>query len=408
MCATSQKHGFTLPLTITILAIIGILVSSFYTMVKNERIESFRRYSDAQAILELESGVNYAFHRMQTEHKPWRTDSLKHASNDSNILFSLSQVQDGAFASLKIFNHDSSQHFVAHTGFILKSLPALTILATHANISLATNARIEGGTALRNGGFSYSSHYKMRAEKDAFFDTVYVADTLAIFDTLKFYPELSRNQFKEKFEKERCLFDGTEKVPEILSCQVVTMQGDSHCDHCKITADKIFLRERANTLKANFTARAIFLKDSIQISGTFFAQDTLEASLKRKQENSINLIVQGRRTGEVEYTGHLSIDELTADKMLILFMGDHWDENMKGIPVSISEKAEIKGTVISNGMIDFRGKLTGQMIAHYLGFYENETLWRGFFRDGQIKGDTTIHTFLPDIVYLGGEASYEK
>ena len=48
------------------------------------------------------------------------------------------------------------------------------------------------------------------------------------------------------------------------------------------------------------------------------------------------------------------------------------------------------------------------MIAHYLGFYENETLWRGFFRDGQIKGDTTIHTFLPDIVYLGGEASYEK
>jgi hypothetical protein len=48
------------------------------------------------------------------------------------------------------------------------------------------------------------------------------------------------------------------------------------------------------------------------------------------------------------------------------------------------------------------------MIAYHFGFYEGETFWRGFFRDGSVKGDTTIHTFLPDIVYLGGEASYEN
>ena len=77
-------------------------------MVKNERMESFRRFSDAQATLELESGVNYAFYRMQNEHKPWRTDSLLHTSNDSSVHFALSQMQDGAFASLKVFNHDSS------------------------------------------------------------------------------------------------------------------------------------------------------------------------------------------------------------------------------------------------------------------------------------------------------------
>lgn len=403
-----DKRGFTLPLTIAILVIIGFLVSSFYTMVKNERIESARRFSDAQATLELESGVNYAFSRMQSEHKPWRTDSLQHTSKDGNIRFSLSQTQDGAFASLNIFNHDSSRSFTAHTGFNPQNRPALTLLASQANISLVGNARIDGGAALMNGTISYSSHYKMRAEKDAFFDTVFVGDSLKYFDTLSFFPELSRAQFTEKFQKERCVFDGTEAVPTELSCRVVTMQGDSRCDRCKIIADKIFLRERASFTKANIIARTISLKDSIKLSGTFFAQDSLEASIKRNQENSINLIVQGRKTGDVEYTGSLTVNKLKADKVLILFMGDNWDETMKGIPITISESVNIKGSVISRGMVDFRGKLTGQMIAYHLGFYEGETLWRGFFRNGQIKSDTTVHTFLPDIIYLGGEASYEN
>ena len=408
MIATGNKRGYTLPLTIAILVVIGFLASTFYTMVKNERIESFKRFSDAQATLELESGVNYAFYRMQSERKPWRTDSLQHVSKDESIRFSLSQKQDGAFASLNIFNHDSSRHFNAHTGFIPANRPALTLLAAQANASLVGNARIEGGTALRNGTISYSSHYKMRAEKEAFFDTVYVGDSLKYFDTLSFFPELSREQFAKTFNKDRCVFDGTDAVPKALSCRVVTMQGDSRCDNCKIIADKIFIRDRAKTLKANIIARTITLKDSILLSGMFFAQDSLEVSLKRKQESPINLIVQGRKTGDVEYTGTLTVEKLNADKVLILFMGDNWDETTKGIPVTIGEEVEIRGGIISRGTVNFSGKLTGQMIAYHIGFYEGETLWRGFLRNGKIKGDTTIHTFLPDIIYLGGEASYEN
>lgn len=408
MSKMANKRGFTLPLTIAILVVIGFLASSFYTMVKNERIESFRRFSEAQTTLELESGVNYAFYRMQNERKPWRTDSLQHTSKDENIRFSLSQKQDGAFAKLDVFNHDSSRHFSAHTGFIPTDRPVLTLLASQANISLVGNARIEGETALINGTVSYSSHYKMRAEKDAFFDTVYVGDSLAYFDTLKFYPELSREQFAKTFDKDRCVFDGTEAVPENFSCRVVTMQGDSRCNRCKIIADKIFLRGRASTLKANIIARTISIKDSATLSGTFFAQDSLETSVTSNQENAINLIVQGHKTGDIEYTGTLTIDKLKADNALIIFMGDNWDETMKGIPVTIAKEAEIKGTVISRSIVNFSGKLSGQMVAYHLGFYEGETLWRGFFKNGQIKKDTSIHTFLPDIVYLGGEASYEN
>ena len=408
MQKTANKRGFTLPLTIGILVVIGFLTSSFYTMVKNERIESFKRFSDAQATLELESGVNYAFYRMQNEHGPWRTDSLQHTSNDSCIRFSLSQIQAGAFAKLQIFNHDSSRSFNAYTGFVPPNRPALTLLATQANVSLVGKALIEGGSALQNGTISYSSHYKMRAEKEAFFDTVYVGDTLAYFDTLKFFPELTREQFAKSFEKDRCVFDGTEVVPEELNCRIVTMQGDSRCNRCNIIADKIFLRERASTLKASIIARTITLNDSVLLSGTFFAQDTLEVSLKRNQDYLINLVLQGRKTDEVEYTGFLNIDKLKASNILILFMGDNWDETMKGIPVTIGENADIRGNVISRGMVNFSGKLNGQMIAYHFGFYEGETLWRGFLRNGQIKGDTSVHTFLPDIIYLGGEASYEN
>ena len=406
MHTTTDKLGFTLPLTIAILVVIGFLVSTFYGMIKNERIESFRRYSDAQATLELESGVNYAFYRMQEEHKPWRTDSLQYTSKDGNIRFSLSHVQNGAFAALNIFNHDSSQSFKAHTGFIPPNSPALILLAAQTNVSLVGKARIEGGSVLRNGTITYSNHYKMRADKEAFFDTTYVGDTLPYFDTLKFYPELSREQFISKFDNERCVFDGTESVPENLNCQTVTMQGDSRCDRCNIKASKVFIRERASTKKANIIAQTISLKNDAILSGTFFAQESLEVNLRQKQENAINLIVQGKQTGEIDYAGSISIDSLIANSVLILFMGDGWNETMKGIPIKIADNVEIRGTLISRGIVDFRGTLTGQMIAYHFGFFEEEILWRGFFRNGKIKGDTSVHNLLPDIIYLGGQASY--
>ena len=193
-----------------------------------------------------------------------------------------------------------------------------------------------------------------------------------------------------------------------LLCKTVIMQGDSRCDKCNIKADRLFVRERAQLKDANVIARAISLKDTAAVSGTFFAQDSLEVSLTRKQDASLNLILQGRKTGEVEYTGFMEIQKLKASRALVIFMGDNWDETAKGVPVNVAKDVEIRGALISRGMTDFRGKLTGMLITYNLGFYEEHTLWRGFLRDGRIIGDTTIHTFLPDIVYLGGEASYEK
>lgn len=402
------RSGFTLPLTIVIITVIGFLVSAFYTMVKSERMESARRFKDSQSLLEFESGINYAFYRMQNEHKPWRTDSLMHASASGNILFSLSQVQDGAFARTRVYNRDSSRIFNVHSGFNAPPRPALTLLASQADLALAGNARIKGGVATRNGTLTYSNHYKMPAGKQAFFDTLFTGDTLACFDTLKFYPELSRKQFAERFETENCTFDGSESLSGSISCKTVVFQGESRCRSCRISSDRIFVRGNAVFENANVISRAIFLKESPQLSGTFFAQDTLEASLDKPQNHPLRFIVQGRKTGETQYSGKLNIRKLTANDMLVAFMGDNWDATFLGAPLDIADSVKIRGTVVSRGTVSFSGELEGQMIAYHLGFYEKDEFWRGFLKDGKITGDTTVHTLIPDIIYLGGEASYAE
>ena len=400
------RNGYTLALTLVILVVIGFLVSTFYGMVKSERIESCHRFRIAQAELEFESGINYAFYRMQSEHKPWRTDSLQHASANGNIRFSLSQSQDGAFARTRVYNRDSSRIFDVHSGFIAPPRPALTLLASHADLALVGNARIEGGTAIKNGTLTYSSHYKMPAGKKALFDTLYTGDTLDCFDTLKFYPELSRKQFTEKFERENCIFDGNESISGKINCKTVIFQGESQCHSCRIDADRVFVRGNSTFKNANVVSRSIFLKESPKLSGTFFAQDTLEISLDSPQKSTVNFIVQGRKSGEAQYTGRLNINKLQASDILAVFMGDNWDETMLGTPVNIADSVKIRGTVVSRGTVNFSGELNGQMIAYHLGFYENDEFWRGFFKDGKITGDTSVHTLLPDIIYLGGEASY--
>lgn len=407
-----DKRGFTLPLTIVILVAIAFLSFSLYDMVRRERMESFRRFTDIRAELEFESGANYAFYRMQKEGKPWRTDSLSHTSKDGNISFSLSHVQDGACARLDVFNHDSTKSFSVHTGFIPNSRPALTLLTQQANTSLVGKAKIEGGVAMQTGSVTYSSHYKMRADREAFFDTVFSGESLPYFDTLKFHPELGRNQFTDKFTEESCVFDGNESVSEDerwhSSCKTLTMQGDSRCENCTIRADRVFIRERANLQNASVVARTISIKDSAQISGEFFAQESLLVNLKTTQQKKFRLVVQGKKSGETKYSGLLNLQKLVADDAVVIFMGDNWDETMGGIPVNIAESVKIRGAIISKGTTDFRGKLDGMMIAYNFGFYDGNTLWRGFLRGGQIKGDTAYHPFLPDMVYLGGEAIYEK
>lgn len=402
-----SKRGYTLPLTITILFVIGILSVSFYDMVKRERQESFRRYKDAQSTLELESAANYAFYRMSTAKEPWRTDSLLHTSKDGKIKFHIRHVQDGPFARLSALDQDSTKVFTATTGFVPQNRPALVLSASQSSIALVGNARIEGGTALKQGRVSYSTNYKNRAGKDAFYDTVYVGDTLPYFKELRYYPELSRKSFDNKFDRQSCVFDGTDKIHGELRCSMVVMQGDTKCDRCRIIADRLFIRGRSSLNKANVIARTISLKDSVFASGTFFAQDSMEVDLKLPQNNPEWFIVQGQKSSDVDYIGYMSIQRLKASKAAILFYGDNWDESLKASPVEISENADITGTVVVNGVVDFKGKLKGSMTVHNFAFYEGETLWRGFLKGGQIKGDTSVHVMLPDVVYFGGDPSYE-
>lgn len=402
-----SKQGYTLPLTITILLVIGYLSFSFYEMVKRERQDSFRRYKNIQAELELESAANYSFYRMAQEGKPWRTDSLTYSTKDGTIGFFIRHFQDGAFARLEAHNRDSSKSLSVHTGFIPKARPALVLTAPQSSIALVGDARIEGGTATKKGSVSYSTNYKMRATKEAFHDTVYVGDTLPYFDILKYYPELSRKNFADKFSQQNCVFDGVDLVPEELSCATVVLQGDSRCKGCKIQAERVFIRERSKIEHGDITARTISAKENVSLNGVFFAQDSLEINVNTEQNAKNTFVLQGRKVSDVDYTGKMAFKKLKAKDASIIFLGDNWDETLRGVPVEITEEVDITGAIIVNGTIDFRGKLKGHMTISNFSFYEGETLWRGFLRGGQIKGDTSVHVMLPDMVYFGGDPSYE-
>ncbi|SHK38742.1 hypothetical protein SAMN05720468_101286 [Fibrobacter sp. UWEL] len=185
------------------------------------------------------------------------------------------------------------------------------------------------------------------------------------------------------------------------------MQGDSRCKQCKIVADRIFIRERARFDQAEIVARNISIKENVSLNGIYFAQDTIEINVNNIQEKKNVFILQGHKTSDVDYIGKLSIQKLKAKDAAVLFLGDNWDETLRGIPVEISENTDITGTLVANGIVDFRGKLKGSMTVSNLSFYEGETLWRGFMRGGQIKGDTSVHVMLPDNIFFGGEPSYE-
>lgn len=133
----------------------------------------------------------------------------------------------------------------------------------------------------------------------------------------------------------------------------------------------------------------------------------MEVDLKLPQTSPVWFVVQGQKSSDVDYIGYMSIQRLNASKAAILFYGDNWDESLKASPVEISENTDITGTVVVNGVVDFKGKLKGNMTVHNFSFYEGETLWRGFLKGGQIKGDTSVHVMLPDVIQFGGVPSYE-
>jgi len=402
------KNGFTMAVTMVLLSILGILSLTIYGMVKAERIESFRRFQKSQDELSFETAMDYGFYRMESEKAPWRTDSLSYATSMGNIKFNISHKQDGLFSKITVFNPDSTKIGVdkeIHPGFIQPPLPAITLLAPNADIALVGDAQIRGGVALKNGRISYSTHYKMPATKNAFADSIRYDSTFPYFDSIGIFPELTRNIFVQSFEKNRCTFDATDIVPPELSCKTVVLRGDSKCNKCKIIADRLFITERSNLQKVNIISRTISMTQQALVSGAFLAQDSLEVNLSKPQGDALWLALQGRKTGDADYSGHMDIQRLSASNATIIYLADNWDETLRSQPVKIGQNTEIKGAIISKGSMDMQGKLQGALMAWSFAFYEGQTLWNGFLRNAKITKDTTLQVLTPDIVQIGKEAS---
>ena len=400
--------GFTLPLAIVILAVMGNIALVIFTMVKAERVESFRRYTKCQAELNIESGLDFAFARIQSASQPWRTEGLQYNSPDSSVSFSLSHVQNGVYSRLQVFSNDSAVSTVARPGFRQPALPALTFISSKATLAISRDASVKGGISIAEGNVNYSTHYRMMANKNSYYDTAYTDIKPAISDSLKFFPELSRNQFDSLYKKDLCEFDAKDVLPQELSCRNVIVQGDALCDKCSIRANKVRIRGNAIFKGADIRAISISATGNADVSGVLFARDSIFVDLDRTQEHPLRIALQGRKSGPAEYTGRMDIERISAKNILLLFIGDNWEETLHGIPIRISEKCDLTGLVVSIGSLDLRGHIRGSVITRNLVFEEDGTLWRNFLRETNIERDSTIDILLPDILHLGGTATYEK
>ncbi|MBO7551740.1 MAG: hypothetical protein J6T62_09520 [Fibrobacter sp.] len=408
--------GFTLPLALVILAVMGNIALVIFSMVKSERVESFRRYTKIQAELNIESGIDFALNKMETESSPWRTDSLHYISPDSSVTFTLSHFQDGIYSKLSIVPRDSSQKtatgiaspWIARAGFRRPPLPAIIVLSRRSNFAIAQGTRIKGGIAVAEGSVSYSMHYLMMADRETYYDTVFTDTNFTLFDSLRYFPELSRNQFDSLYKKDLCEFDARDEIPQTLSCRNVIVQGDAHCEKCSIRAEKIRIRGNSVFKEADIRANKISATEYAELSGTFFARDSVFVELERTQDAPLTIALQGRKSGPFEYSGSLDLEKLSAGNVQLLFIGDNWEESLPGIPVRISEKSNLKGIVVSMGTTDFQGHLKGTLVTYNFGFIEGGTHWKNFVRHAKIENDSTASYFLPDMLHLGGLATYEK
>lgn len=401
----SKRQGITLYLSLAILSIMGLLALTLYGMVQAERTESGQRFKNNQDELLFTSATNYAFYRMKSEPKPWRTAELQYHTQEPTLTYNLNHLQNGAFAQLSIFNQDSTRHITKHTGYLIPKLPALTLLDPSTSVSLAGNAVISGGVALKNGTVSYSTSYPLGASKKARFDHILQSSSFTYFDSIAFYPLETRESFGQDFAQERCVFEGLAKIPAEVNCKTVVLRDDASCLHCKITADRLFVSHRVNLQRANVQARSIFLEDSAKVSGVYFALDTLLVSLDYEQKEVLWLVLQGKKTGPSTYIGTLKLNKLVASQILVAFLGDNWNSTFKNAPVSVAPSVNITGAILAHGSLDFRGQINGNVVAWSLVYEQDSTAWQGFLKDGKIIFSDDYKVVIPDVIKIGSEAA---
>lgn len=404
------KRGMTLPLTMAALLILSLLTMALYEMLGAERRASGRHLRKAQAELSAQSGLEYALFRMEQQSAPWRTESLRHTGVDPAVSFEISAQQDGPFSKVSVRNlgRDSGvAKLEMHGGFRPRNMPAIILLNPSATLALVGNAKIHGSIAIKTGNVEYSTNYMQPAGKDASFNGPVLGADWKFWDSISFHADVSRHIFDDLPGEDFCTFDAKDTLPQDVECGTVTLRGDAFCSKCTISAGRVFIKERAVLDKADVKAKFISLSGTGQVSGTFFAQDTLSADLDSVQKNAIWLCVQGRKTGSNAYSGSLEINRLNAERATLMFFGDNWDASLPGISAYISSQSKISGRIIIHGTLDMHGTLYGALVAWDFSFDESGTRWNGFLKDASITEDSTQAELIPDAIRLGGRAGAE-
>jgi hypothetical protein len=388
----TRKQGSSLLFALFVVVVFGIWAGLFYRLVYAERMEALRRHTKAQEELSALSRLEYGLHKMRASQEPWRgADSL------------LAHTQHGVYSVLAT---PGLPPMLA--GRRLRNFPALVLFDPNASVALAGGGRVMGDVALRRGTVEKSSHYTMRANADATWEGTLLADSLPLWDTLAVFAGPAslwlEDKLKQTEAQDDCLWDGLDTVRGTHFCAKAVFQGDAFCDSCAVFAKSVAAAGAASLRKALLAAQKVELAGSGQMSGQFFARDTLAVDLESEQISHSVFAVNGRKDGAASYAGRLVLRRFSGPGVAV-FLGENWDASLPGISVALAQGVSLRGLVLAHGNIELKGKVRGSVVAWNLALEEDGALWQGYLKDGVVE-HAQAGMPAPDAWMLGGRAAY--
>ena len=362
-------------------------------------------------------------HRAKIDTANWRTAKLEHQTLDNayQFLIHTNQVGVSGIASITVISNNPADHkdSVAkqyRMVTVLDSLPTLAFLDPKASVALAGNAFIHGDVAIQSGQVTKSSRYDLMAGSLAGFDGRIFDSTATIWKKLhfQFHPFFAWMDSGSHIPSEPIAepqfisrsFDADPLQDTIRVLGILRIQRETQVANAFVIATEIYVEDSVSIRNATFCARKISIATKGIVAGEFYATDTILVNAKQQQDTPSVFAVTGRmNNGKV--TGYLECQEWRGSGTWLNATRD-WNPLYSDIAIRFSNKCHNNGTLLTPGLLDNRGQLTGHTIIGTLATKESVTLWQGFMLDGEIRDTLVGHASIPDILRFGNHYQLEE
>ena len=392
-----RNRGSALVIVLSVLAILGILISVSLQFTGDALKFAIRSQQKAKGQIALLSAMDYAKSRAEKDSVPFRTDSLRHYPPEPSFTYELSSRQCGVFGVMRIVaQRIEGSRESRDTAFLLPSAnipPALglIILDPEAHLSLSNNTRIQGDVAIRKGIIQTTSaqHAGTVLDSSKFKFEFTKIDSRPVqhwIETVARLPQTASNATT-------VIKNIQTSAPSVMRIPgTAVFKGDMTLPGRLIVADRILIKDSVSLQGTVLCAKSIVVDTKGTVDGGFIALDTL-SFLAGKPQNTPVFYVHGKA-----YSGLLQVKDYNG-KGSFIFGGNGWSQDDGRTKMIISPGSHISGTVAAMGWVELSGTdIQGTVMIWNLMTQDGPTQYLGSLRNSRITTDTSYAVGFPDII----------